>query len=42
MVHQVQEENVECLWAIHESKFELGFDKELAFSNLMLYLGFKI
>lgn len=42
MVHQVQEQYVECLWTINDAKFELGFDKELAFSNILLNLGFKI
>lgn len=37
MVHQVQEQYTQCLWAINDVKFELGFDKELAFSNLLLY-----
>lgn len=37
MVHQVQEQYAQCLWAINDVKFELGFDKELAFSNLLLY-----
>lgn len=37
MVHQVQEQYTQCLWAINDVKFELGFDKELTFSNLLLY-----
>ena len=42
MVRQVQEQYIEYLWAINGANFELGCDKELAFSNLLLYLEFKI
>lgn len=39
MVHQVQAQYVACLWAVNDAKFEVGFDKELAFPNLLPYLA---